>query len=206
MSITFKQFLTDGTLSSLPYELFFRKEMHLPKDVAPLAVRWAAGLGTKSGITYRDLPGDTWDHMIDWASVEYEKENPGKDFHKAANMIGIEAAVRSMIAIVMRKRYRLKLMLAPVNEEQSPLKDLAIELFFRKEFKADKDQARELRLWYQDEKDWNDLEFWARDLLVARWGPDKFHNYDDADVSYSDLVYDKVSAIMMKHGLQEDTQ
>jgi len=191
MSQTFKQFLESDSLGMLPYELFFRKEVRLSHEDAKRAVEWAVMAGQLDAPTFE---GDAWDHLVDWAIAEYEKENPGKDFYILAGKISMNLAVKSMIAKIMRERYKLELMHAPINEDA--LENLPFELAIRKELKASEEQANELVLWLANEKDWFDLDFDARGAVLNRWDHKEVQRVKHPGMSYSDYVMDKLADLL----------
>lgn len=64
---TFKQFLEgQDPLLFVHVEMFFRKELDLPKDEAHHAADWMLG-----GPDPFDRNGDTWDHIIDYVIAHF---------------------------------------------------------------------------------------------------------------------------------------
>lgn len=209
MQSTFKQFLEDtsaiNNLELLKYELFFRKEVGISKDASSAAVIWAVKCGRTDAPHPQNIPDDGWTRILEWAEKLYKKKNPKGsiyDFAKRARgFINVEILVKAIISEVMRTKYKLELMKAPISESVNELDELTFVLTLRNEFKCNTQQAKELIQWLKGEKDWEDLDYDARYPILIY-----FSNFEDADLysgqSEDEFALQEIFKIMLlKHKL-----
>jgi hypothetical protein len=190
--LTFRQFLEGETLGLLPYELFFRKEMDLSKVAAKAAVEWAVKAGQATAPKPASLPEGAWDHIVDWAIAEQEKAGMS-DPYKIK--LDLALVVKSVIARVMRERYHLELMNAPINEH-SELTDLQFRLAFQKVLDINKQQAQEILEWFRGNKNWEDLDHETMLQVFDKWDPEIVEDHKHPGMSYEDYVMDEISTLI----------
>ncbi len=198
---TFKQFLEAEAddLELMRYELFFRKEMHLSKAAAKVAVVWAKMAGQLNAPMISSIPDDGWDHITDWADAMYRAER-GKSIYDGRSAGDIQMIVKALIARTMREKYHMELMNAPIVESVEALEELPFVLAVRKQYGMSKEQAQEVIDWLKGEKDWGDLEHDVRDVFIELWDPDT-PDLHHPGMSYGDFVMDEIHMALKKYQL-----
>jgi hypothetical protein len=91
--------LMEGTLDSLPIELFFKKELGLPTDEAEWATMWVQG-----ETDWFDGDTDARDHIIDYVDENYSEESIFSMPQKS-----IEGYILGVLKQVAREKWDLEL-------------------------------------------------------------------------------------------------
>ena len=202
--LTFKRFLEEVEAASiplgwLPWVLFFRKELHLTREAAVDAVDWVRRAGTTTAPDPQFIAEDGWDHIIDWAEAQLSKE--GKSIYSMP--LSPELVVKGLIARVAREKYRLEIADIPEYTEEgveTDLDDLWLEMFFRREFQATREQAKELAVWFTGDRDFRDIKPTSRNPIIARWDPEAVSKVRHPGMSYEDYVQDEVADLIRQQG------
>lgn len=197
---TFKQFVESADdLDLLRYEMFFRKEMNLTKAAAKRAVVWAVRNGGSKAIQPQTIPDDGWDHILDWADGVFQKSGLGKsifDVRKGPmGLLSTEVLVVAFIANVMREKYGLELLHAPILESVEEFEELPFILALRKEFGYDKHEAAEAVEWMKGELEWDDLDDSVKHPIM-----DHFSDVDEDEIHPSltvdEWLMDEIAKIL----------
>lgn len=177
--------LESDALEDLPMELFLKHVVRLPADEIPTAIHFMKFTGPEP--SYKPLKNDdTFDHLCDWAVEDGEMDS-------IYDLLNTERASHLSKAVRLYLKRRINQM---SGLDESQLEDVAFEMAFRREFGATQAQAEELVAWIAGDKDWEDLDHGACDVIINRWDPATTDRHPG--MSYDSHVMDLIHDIFKK--------